>query len=139
MVDRLELILKTKGLSPAQLADAIGVKRSGVYHIMNGRNKPGLDFITKLLGHFPEVNPDWLILGKGSMVKKQELSMVEESLINNPQMPISQQNNSSDQEKLPDPKRISYSGKKVPKKTDKEVVRIVVFYNDNTFREYTPA
>ena len=36
-------------------------------HISSGRNKPGLDLITKILSRFPEISPDWLLLGEGEM------------------------------------------------------------------------
>ncbi len=69
MKDRLEAILKHEKISPSKLADIIGVQRSGISHIMSGRNKPGLDFLSKLLNHFPHINGDWLITGQGPMLK----------------------------------------------------------------------
>lgn len=69
MTDRLIEILKTFNLSAAQLAEQIGVQRSGISHIMSGRNRPSLDFIQKLLTRYPEINPNWLLFGKGELLK----------------------------------------------------------------------
>ena len=54
-----------EGLSPSQFADKLGVQRSGVSHLLSGRNKPSFEFINKMLVAFPKINPDWLITGNG--------------------------------------------------------------------------
>ena len=68
MISRIQLILKTKNISPSQFADQIQVQRSGVSHILSGRNNPSLDFILKILRTYPEIDADWLLFGKGQMV-----------------------------------------------------------------------
>jgi len=65
MEERLKFFLAMEGLSPAQLADRLGVQRSGISHLLQGRNKPSFEFINKLLAEFPKINPDWLIMGTG--------------------------------------------------------------------------
>ncbi|MEG1573028.1 MAG: helix-turn-helix transcriptional regulator [Bacteroidales bacterium] len=67
MLRRIELILKTQNLTPTQFADKLGIQRSGLSHILAGRNNPSLDFVTKVLSVFPEIQTDWLLFGKGSM------------------------------------------------------------------------
>ena len=61
---RLQQFLELENLSPARLADMLGVQRSGVSHILSGRNKPGFDFIQKLLTKFPSLSADWFLTGK---------------------------------------------------------------------------
>jgi len=61
--------MSVKNLSPAQLAEAIGVQRSGISHILSGRNKPSLDFVMKVLEAYPELNESWLLKGEGEMLK----------------------------------------------------------------------
>ncbi len=65
MEERLKLFLTMEGLSPSQFADKLGIQRSGVSHLLSGRNKPSFEFINKMLLAFPKINPDWLILGTG--------------------------------------------------------------------------
>jgi transcriptional regulator with XRE-family HTH domain len=67
MEDRLLKLLDTEQLTSAKFADAIGVQRSSVSHILSGRNKPSFDFLQKTLKAFPMLNADWLILGEGNM------------------------------------------------------------------------
>jgi transcriptional regulator with XRE-family HTH domain len=70
MQKRIELILKTKNLTVSQFADKIGIQRSGMSHILAGRNKPSLDFVLKVLQSFPDLNTNWLLFGKGAMYDK---------------------------------------------------------------------
>jgi len=73
MTDRISLLIKAKNLSAAQFADEIGVQRSSISHLMSGRNKPSLDLIQKTLQRFPEVSSEWLLFGKGEMVRELNL------------------------------------------------------------------
>jgi transcriptional regulator with XRE-family HTH domain len=68
MINRIELILKTQNLTPTQFADAIGIQRSSMSHILARRNNPSLDFVTKVLNRFPEINAEWLLTGKNQML-----------------------------------------------------------------------
>jgi len=68
MTHRIELILKTQNLTPTQFADAIGIQRSSMSHILARRNNPSLDFVMKVLNRFPEINAEWLLTGKNQML-----------------------------------------------------------------------
>lgn len=74
MIDRIHLILKTKNLTPTLFADSIGIQRSGLSHLLSGRNNPSLDFIQKVLTRYPDIEPDWLLFGKGSMYRSSNIS-----------------------------------------------------------------
>ena len=73
MNSRLQQFLELENLTPARLADMLGVQRSGLSHILSGRNKPGYDFINKLLLKFPAINAEWLLTGKGKPYKEMNL------------------------------------------------------------------
>lgn len=72
MKDRIILLIKAKNLTAAQFADQIGVQKSGISHIISGRNNASLDFIQKILIRYPEVNMEWLMFGKGPLFKENE-------------------------------------------------------------------
>jgi len=149
MKERIEAIIQHERLSPSQFADALGVQRSGISHILSGRNKPSLDFLNKLLNQFPHISGDWLITGMGAMLKgsTQNENKAPEQL----QFPATE---SSIRKPLKVPqKSVKEEDKPVyqtpPPKKDpnpilsafsqgKAVERIVVFYQDQTFREYRP-
>lgn len=67
MIKRIELLMQAQNLTSSQFADRIGVQRSGLSHILSGRNNPSLDFVLKVLAAFPEIDPLWLLQGKGKM------------------------------------------------------------------------
>ena len=69
MEQRLQLFLQMEQLSQSQFADKMGIQRSGVTHLLSGRNKPSFEFITRMLQAFPSLNAEWLILGKGKPYK----------------------------------------------------------------------
>jgi len=69
MVERIKEIILSEGLTSGSFADLIGVQRSSMSHILNGRNNPSLDFVVKTLQHFPKINPEWLLTGEGEMLK----------------------------------------------------------------------
>lgn len=70
MNKRLLQFLQAENISQAQLADTLSVARGSVSHILSGRNRPGFDFIESLLLHYPSLNLDWLITGKGRMYRE---------------------------------------------------------------------
>lgn len=106
---RLQQFLEAENISQAQFAETLKVARGSVSHILAGRNRPGYDFLESLALHYPELNLEWLITGRGRMYKESGLFVQEEI----PQESVAA-------EPLP----------------QRRVSRIVVFYDDNTFDEF---
>ena len=77
--DRIGKILEESGLSSSEFADEIDVQRSSISHITSGRNKPSLEFVTKIKSRFPEISWDWLINGEGEMKPAPLKSELEEN------------------------------------------------------------
>ena len=69
MNTRLKQFLAAENISQAQFADSINVVRASVSHVLAGRNNPSYDFIKAIMDHYPQLNIEWLILGKGKMYK----------------------------------------------------------------------
>ena len=69
---RVQKIINYSELSLSEFADEIGVQRSNISHVLSGRNKPSLDFLMKIKDRFPEIQWEWLIEGKGTMVFSEE-------------------------------------------------------------------
>jgi len=160
MNTRLQQFLNAENLSQSQFADTIGVARASISHIMSGRNKPGFDFILSMAKCFPALNIDWLITGKGKMYKQSEESLklnssndkryIEESIfdddsidLNEPKslfsepeiktVPASNVKRNTNQT-LPDYSNIVSGACKQHNK--RNISRIVVFFDDNTFQEF---
>lgn len=68
---RLLQFLQAENITQTQFADTLDVARGSVSHILSGRNKPGYDFLESLLLHYPRLNLDWLLTGKGRMYRDE--------------------------------------------------------------------
>ncbi len=62
--ERFKIILKKKEVTASEFSKIINVQRSSISHIINGRNKPSLEIITKICKIYPDVSLEWLIYGK---------------------------------------------------------------------------
>lgn len=63
--ERIELLMKSYGMTPSQFADRTGIQRASVSHIISGRNKPSLEVLQKIYEAFPELDIKWLMTGNG--------------------------------------------------------------------------
>lgn len=193
MIDRIILVLKTQNLTSSQFADEIGVQRSSISHILSGRNNPSLEFVTKILKRFPDINSEWILFGKGSMYRQSEIMNKEEKRVipqqadlfsfDQPYAEINEilpakvevaekyaiQDEKKNQEiptnapvieaikyekqenilnenilQIEKKEEIFLEEKKIEKeihenvKSKKEIERILIFYSDKSFREYSP-
>ena len=55
--------------SPAALAKAMGLDPNTMRKAMQGPSKPSFDTIEAITKKHPKLNPDWLLLGTGSMLR----------------------------------------------------------------------
>jgi len=81
MKDRIVKFLGYEKISPAEFADKIGVQRSSMSHILNGRNYPSASFLQKMLQVYPLLNPRWLMIGEGEMNSSQLKEAAQTSTI----------------------------------------------------------
>lgn len=156
MEDRIRKFMEYKGISPSELADTIGVQRSNITHVLNGRNKPSFQFIEKMLQIYPELNAKWLLLGTGVMVdgpvKSRNLfdQGTERSKPTAPELEIVPEKPISVAEKpLQDPEvfvpPVANKTYAIPTiedqifSSEKPIERLIVFYNDATFKVYNPS
>ncbi len=104
MKDRIRQIIDYFQMNPHSFAQEIGVNRSTLSHILNGRNKPSVEFLQKILKRFPDISAHWLILGIGNIhTPLAEISPIGISSVT----------------------------------TTKDIDKIVVFFSDNSFEEFT--
>lgn len=107
-IKRLEKIINYYDLTAAAFAEKVEVQRSSISHLLSGRNKPSLEFVLKVVTHFPEVNLYWLLNGKGSFPQVNDY--------NTPSATIKKQ-----------------KGKEALRK---EVSKVIIFYTDGTFETF---
>lgn len=108
VADRLAQVIAHYELTASAFAERIDVQRSGISHILSGRNKPSLDFVLKVVRAFPEVDLYWLLNGKGEFPRK------------------------SVQGTMPAPAHIPRS------RFGKRIERIILIYEDDSFEVLMP-
>ncbi|PCI33269.1 MAG: transcriptional regulator [Flavobacteriaceae bacterium] len=127
--ERLRKLLSYYDISAASLAEMLGIQRSTISHLLSGRNKPSLDFVLKILKHYPEVELYWLINGQGAFPKLKTSEKDEAPIPNiTKQQTISFETDTDDSQPVTNPLKIS--------KNSKEIDRIVIFYTDGSFTHY---
>lgn len=152
-IKRLEKMLNYYNLSASAFADRIDVQRSSISHLLSGRNKPSLDFVLKVVEEFPEVDLYWILNGKGNFPKEDEKKIEVNKNVPTPTQEnfeskfLSNETNDlfSDMDN-PSKNRVfeNFSDQESntqnfePKKNNSEIDRIVVFYKNGTFKNYTP-
>lgn len=144
MKEKLDYLLKSKGLSSSTFARMLEIQPSGISHILSGRNKPSFDLVVKILNVFPDVNPDWLLLGKGEMTRGS-------GSVSTPTPEEEHSDSSSDVSLFDLPKNNDFSEayseqKNVddaifssPQTGGKKPHRIIVLYADGSFESFTAS
>ena len=145
MIDRINMLLKAKNITVSQFSQAIKIQRSGMSHILSGRNKPSLDFVLRVLKRYPEINPSWFLMGEGEMYISDKIdtqttmfpSQLEiddtKEIIDvdeHKQEPINNELIDS-QNRYLDNENITMG-----RTNTKKIEKIIVLYSDNTFDEY---
>ncbi len=136
MNTRIQQFLNAEDLTPTRFADAIGVQRSNVSHILSGRNNPGYDFIVKMLQRYPSLNAEWLLLGKGSMYKEAYMPSLFDS---NQQVATAIDAPPVAEEALPKIATASIDKPEntiIQPKSDKQLVKVLFCYNDGSFEAF---
>lgn len=141
--ERLAHILRAKNLTASQFAELMEIQPSNVSHLLNGRNKPSLDFLIKLKEVFPEYSFDWIILGKKPITINEpnpvtsddqdiKFDVIEDKRV------VEFENINEDATKLK-LKSVESSVNSLNQITDnKGVERVLMIYSDKTFEILTP-
>lgn len=130
--EKIKELLVQKEISPSRFADEIGVQRSSISHILSGRNKPSFDIIQKILRRYPDLGMDWFLSDTSEsdpnlLTATGKLSSIRHTEKKTPGLPNTKI--------LLPPDHLS--GPSWP--ANKEIERILIFYKDKTFSEYTPS
>jgi len=136
--ERILQLLNYLNLTATRFADKIGVQRSGISHILSGRNQPSYDFIQKTAKRFPEISLEWLLTGNGTIKKednpfnnlKKGQTIHDTEVIGQSGQPMSQLKinlNSVESDK---------ENKKVTNVNT--ITRVIMFFSDGTFKAYEP-
>lgn len=167
--ERIAAIIKHYNLQGKELAELCGVQRTAIHHILNGRNRPSVAFLSQLSSAFPEINTRWLLHGKGSMftsvTNRQEdvleakkvkdhlsettVNMIETDVATTlvtSDVPTASQteqqaekNPSSQPPEITDVNEEDRASYSVKAKKGKVLRRLIFIYDDGTFEQFDPS
>jgi transcriptional regulator with XRE-family HTH domain len=125
--ERIEQVKETLGLTARQFAAEIHVQPGTISNMMAGRNNPSLEVMKRIMERYPSLNPEWLVLGKGEMWRTppgREAGLFDglppEGVV-----------------KAPVRTTVKKEEPQAPAAPPKKVTKIVVYYSDNTFEEFS--
>ncbi len=147
MKERLLSIIEQKKMTASQFADAVGIQRATLHHIITGRNNPSLDVVTKIYSTYPDLDLEWLITGQSKQQVENERPQVpntyqtelfpsenSDNTIFPTKNTVVSENRSHNEMKDPGntPQRISGSIN-----YDKKITNIIVVYSDGTTESFS--
>ncbi len=152
MNNRIKQIIEHEKLTDAEFADRTGIKRATLSHCLNGRNDVSKDIILKIHNAYPQISVNWLMFGEGEPYIREK-TKTPGSLFDEIWM---KSDNSSDDTKYAKDSQLSIEeiNSDLANKTESEknenqdiatqkkqnnrkVVKIMVFYSDNTFETFS--
>lgn len=156
MKDRIKLIMDNEHLTPSAFADKLQLGRAVISHILNGRNNPSLDVVSRILSKMDYIDSDWLLTGNGKMYKtdNREKSHIATSTIpvnSNLQPDLFSLNEISQLSDKPEPEYRKEIIVEKPQKLEEDIVKqsviyqkaperkvtkIIIYYSDNTFETF---
>ena len=142
------MILRAKNITARQFAEEIGIQPSGMSHIMGGRNNPSLDFVAKVLRRYPEIDANWLILGRGEMYSSgtaltppapmdQPLASPVAWAEEEAGEPVQEEVYFAENEQVEETPEVPFAGVAAP--AGRRVAKLLFIYTDGTFEECRPA
>jgi len=156
--ERIEKVMQHENMNSALFANAIGIQGSTLSHILNGRNNPSLSVLQAILNRFPNISPEWLIMGQGSMERNTKQSQtptlfdsvsenIGKSVTSEQQQPPNitreaepiqpkQLNTVEIPVSLPVVEQILAPTPVLPAQPPRSVKKIIIYYTDNTFQEF---
>ncbi len=140
--ERLMKLMETEGMTAKQFAAEVGIQAGTISNIVNGRNKPSLEVLQKVLHRFRTVSSDWMILDSGSMYRpvgeQPNRTLFDDQPVEPPivlpqtpavSAPHNHQTLPPRKETLPVPQTENAPAKKIEK--------ITIFYSDGTYENFT--
>lgn len=164
IITRLKLFMDSLGISNSQFADRAGIPRPSLSQLLTGRNKKVSDvIISQIHSSFPEVSIMWLLFGEGPMINSSAVPSVSLHQSDSPSgeeldfvtdYPQSQKNakeislenncfggNTAENQNIGVRKEdvISHPIQQKMWKSERKVVSITVYYDDNSYETFQPS
>jgi transcriptional regulator with XRE-family HTH domain len=71
VLERIKKVIEHSGLSDRKFSDAIGAPQSTLSSLFGRKSEPGVLLIQSILNAFADINTEWLLMGRGDMIKEK--------------------------------------------------------------------
>jgi len=151
MFERIQKIMEYEKLNSKEFAEEVGINPSSLSHYFSGTRSPSLDVLNRILTRFEHINTDWLLFGKGIMLKsnanqtsiqlpkidKRQLNLFDDTNVKSTEINESKPDHKSVPEKNEEDTTLQPSAEiRIP--VNKKIIKLVIFYSDNTFETFMP-
>lgn len=144
MVERIQEIIDKEKTTASAFADEIGVSRGAMNHILNGRNKPSLDVLLKIVNRYKGINPEWLMMGTPPMYKNEKVAIQTHLFDENPINPDQSTEGNKYSKEMenkqvePDIKQTNTQSFITELSMSDNIDKIVIFFKNKTFITLKP-
>lgn len=144
VIERFKEIIESSGLTPTLFAESIEVAPATISHILNGRNKyPSAEVMIKLTNKYPAIDLTWLLTGANE--RQVGVDLRNEGKTANEVLAIPGDavgaEKATDVVMLPCATQAGMQAVGMPNvvNSQKTIIEIKVFYDDNTYESFTPS
>jgi DNA-binding XRE family transcriptional regulator len=154
MKERLIQLMELLHLTPTQFANAIGIQRATLQHILSGRNEPSLKIVMAVHNSFPNVELEWLLNGKGSAIQGleentpsvpdypllpgMESAFFQPDVRNSPEFSnVKEENVPQKTRKKRDYKEVNGGSEPVEACRSSRIKEVVIFFEDGTYQKFS--
>ncbi len=149
--DRINFIMERENMGSKAFAESIGVQQSTLSHILNGRNNPSLDVVTKVHQRFNYIRLEWLLYGQGEITASgtttqpivgNQPGYIPSLFDENPEIPsvgaVGAENRKEIGLHTPEkaPKEIVRQEVRYIEKPHRKITEIRIFFDDNTYETF---
>ena len=150
--ERLMKLMETEGLNAKQFANEVGIQAGTISNIVNGRNKPSLEVLQKVLHRFRTVSSDWMVLDSGSMYRPigeaQSRTLFDELPVEPPMIVPDESERDEEKNETQEhnyagvkeqQNKVSPAGARGETIRQRKIEKIVVFFDDGTYEQLLPG
>ena len=72
MKDRIKQIMDGQHMTQQEFSEFLNIAPATLSSILRGRTRPTLSIVDAIVARFPDISTDWLLFGKGPMMRSAE-------------------------------------------------------------------
>ena len=143
MKDRIKKIMESQEMTQKDFAEHLGISAASLCSIFSEKTKPTLSTVNAIMDKFPEISLDWLISGKGTMLKNSDEEMAAATSPTSPSaepLDLFASANIAPAKKVA-PQQAKSAEVPAPQPTavvvKREIKEIRIFFDDGTYETFT--